>query len=668
MSKTGTNTLCLRTLAFVALGFVTLLQGCGGGGGGGGRSAGPTGSISISPTSLTFIASGPSVQQSPPPQKVIGTVTGVSSGTLYILVTGSGSAIGNISPVILTSQTTGEATVSVPLANSLGVGTHTGTITVRACLNDPSCNGTNLQGSPTTINVTYHVAALQPSSTSLNYTIDNTPTPAELSQQINITTIPAQNWTATTTTNWLAVTPTGASGSAMNASVTQSVVEDMNYGTYQGAIVLQHATVAGLTLNIPVTLTIQRTQVNHVSPYVAYTGTASDVIIRGEEFSQVTIQGVSFGSVPAQSFTVVNPTEIRATAPASLPSGRHRVQLQSNFADIRQFAELVVVDAPQFTATALPYPDADEKLVNAFRYDAERAALGVSIWYPLTGATAMVRFSSVGNAWQPAAAKPLTNNFGLALSADGTEWIAGSSRSVVHINADDLATVTTVDSSLFSENIAEMAVANDGTVAVFGDVFFGCGASLLLYDVRKRTFTNTTPAYSPCRGNIGASADGSRLLLANQFQDISADNVLSLNTSSRTLTATGIHLLTAAPPQLNRTASRIVLQNTRVYDGSYALLGNLPATTDAVVLSPDGTRAYAFERPARLRAYDLTVQLPSASDEFPQLGSSITLPQSPGIPTTPPLYNGFAGMMAITPDGRTVFIAGSDYVVVQPVQ
>lgn len=665
------NTLYLRAVGFTGL---VLLQACGGGGGGGGGGSnggggGPTGSISVASGDLTFVANGPS-GSTPAPQTIVGTVNGVSSGTLYILVTGTGSAIANISSVTLTSQSTGQASVSVPSPNSLGVGTHTGTITVRACLNDPNCSGTNLQGSPATINVTYHVAALQPSSTSLNYTIDNTPDAADSSRQITITAVPAQNWIATTGANWLSVTATGASGGTMNASLVPNVVEGMTNGTYQNAISLQHSTVAGLTLNIPVTLTIQRTQVNHVSPYVAYAGAASDVIIRGDEFSQVTIQNVSFGSTPAQSFTIVSPTEIRATAPASLPLGRHRVQLQSDVADTRQFAELVVVNAPQLSATALQYPDTNSKLVNALHYDAERAALGVSVWYPFTGATALIRFASVGNTWQPATAKALTNNFGLALSADGTEWIAGTDKSVMHIDADDLATVATVVSPLFpsgTQYIAEMSVANDGTVAMFGDVSFNCGASLLLYDVRRRTFVNTTPSYTACRGNIGASADGSRVLLAHESPELSGDDVLSLDASARTTTATGIHLLTAIPPQLNRTGSRIVLQNTRVYDGSYVLLGSLPATTVAVVISPDGSRAYAFEEPAQLRTYDLTVALPSASSEFPQLGAPITLPQSPGVPTTPPLYNGYPVVMTIAPDGRTVFIAGGDYVVVQPV-
>jgi hypothetical protein len=668
------NALHVRGLVCAGL---ALLQACGGGGsgggsggGGGGGNGGSSASITVSPSSLTFIASGPNAP-APASQTITGTVSGVSSGTLYITVVGSGGAISNISSVRLTSDTTGEATVSVPVPSSLGVGSHTGTITVRACLNDPNCSGANLRGSPATINVTYHVAAVTPSPTSLSYTIDNTPVDADFSQNLTVTTVPAQQWILMARTNWLSFPTSAASGATINVSLRRDVIDGMRNGVYMDAMGLQHATVQGLLVNLPVTLTIRRTQVNHVSPYVTYTGTASDVIIRGEEFSQVTIQGVSFGSTPAQSFTVVSPTEIRATVPASLPAGRHRVQLQTDSTAVRHFAELVVVDAPQFSATTLSFPDTESRLVNALVYDAERAALGVSVWQRFTGATEFIRFASNGNAWQPATTQRMSNNFALALSADGTEWIAGSDKSLVHIDADDLTTVTTTASPLFpsgSQRISEMAVSNDGTVAVFGDVTFNCGASLMLYDPHKRTFTIPQPAFMGCRGNIGASGDGSRLLVTEQFASgFSTDDVLSLDSQAQSTSPTGLHLLTAEPPAMDRTASRIVLRRTQVYDGSYVLLGSLPAN-DAIVLSPDGTRAHTFERPATLRSYDLTAQLASTSDAYPQLGAAITLPQSPGVEMTTPLYRGDVPViMTITPDGRTVFIAGSERILVQPI-
>jgi len=120
---------------------------------------------------------------------------------------------------------------------------------------------------------------------------------------------------------------------------------------------------------------------------------------------------------------------------------------------------------------------------------------------------------------------------------------------------------------------------------------------------------------------------------------------------------------------LDRTGSRIVLKRTQVYDGAYIFLGNLPATTDAVVLSPDGTRAYTYDHSGLLMTYDLATAPVSGS--FPKIGTDITLAGDPGpIPTpssTSPPFTDAVIMMSITPDGKRVFIAGSNGIVVQPV-
>lgn len=129
-----------------------------------------------------------------------------------------------------------------------------------------------------------------------------------------------------------------------------------------------------------------------------------------------------------------------------------------------------------------------------------------------------------------------------------------------------------------------------------------------------------------------------------------------------TTTPTGIHLLTGAEPVLDRTASRIVLQRTGVYDGAYTHLGDLLATTDAVVLSPDGTRAYAYDHSGLLLTYDLVS--PPVDGIFQQIGSGITLAGNPGRAAG--LFNGAEVVMTITPDGSAVFIAGSEAVIVQP--
>jgi len=130
-----------------------LLAACGGGGGGGSSSAGT--SFTLSTNTLNFVAEAPST--TPPLAQLTGTVSGSISGTLYIKVVASGSVISFISGVTFNSANSGTVTVFPGNPGTLGVGSHSGTITVSACLNDPSCATGQLPGSPQIVAVSYLV-------------------------------------------------------------------------------------------------------------------------------------------------------------------------------------------------------------------------------------------------------------------------------------------------------------------------------------------------------------------------------------------------------------------------------------------------------------------------------------------------------------------------------
>lgn len=137
---------------------VLLASSCGGGGGGGGSSTGSGGgSVSFSTNSISFKASAP-FAQAPATQTITGTVTGVTSGTVYVAV-----QVNNPNNLFtVTNLTFGGKTAQadvIPAMPSVGVGSHSGSITIATCLNDPTCNTGQLAGSPRTISVTYDVAS-----------------------------------------------------------------------------------------------------------------------------------------------------------------------------------------------------------------------------------------------------------------------------------------------------------------------------------------------------------------------------------------------------------------------------------------------------------------------------------------------------------------------------
>lgn len=124
------------------------------GGGGGGNSGGP--SFSVSTNTIDFNAESTSATVSP--VQVTGTVSGQLSGTLYILISVNGEGINSTSSVVINpASQSGTFTVYPQSPAALGVGSYTGSISITACLNDPTCSTGQLAGSPQIINVNYTV-------------------------------------------------------------------------------------------------------------------------------------------------------------------------------------------------------------------------------------------------------------------------------------------------------------------------------------------------------------------------------------------------------------------------------------------------------------------------------------------------------------------------------
>ena len=129
---------------------VLSLTACGGGGGSaGGGGGGDRPTFSLSTNELRFSTISPGV--TPGPGHVTGSVSGALSGTLYIKADVSGSVVANV--FINISGSSGVATILPVKASTLGPGTFSGTLTVSACLNDPTCGTGQLAGSPATVNV-----------------------------------------------------------------------------------------------------------------------------------------------------------------------------------------------------------------------------------------------------------------------------------------------------------------------------------------------------------------------------------------------------------------------------------------------------------------------------------------------------------------------------------
>jgi hypothetical protein len=159
---------------------------------------------------------------------------------------------------------------------------------------------------------------------------------------------------------------------------------------------------------------------------------------------------------------------------------------------------------------------------------------------------------------------------------------------------------------------------------------------------------------------VVASADGDKIILPSYEPLIPsfAKPVFTYDASAGTLTETSLLTSSSSHASLSRTGARMIVQLStnggmvaRVYSGSLVPIGDLPADFTGFVISPDGRFAYVAVT-GLIRKFDLDAPSAGGFTEV-GLGTSIASP-------------GASALMAISPDGGTLFLAGKDRVIVLP--
>jgi hypothetical protein len=388
---------------------------------------------------------------------------------------------------------------------------------------------------------------------------------------------------------------------------------------------------------------------------VAASGTTKEVVLRGDLLHITAGLPVLIGATSVPTHTIVSETEIRVTHP-SLTTDSYRVSIGNRLNNpniVRSAANLVVVDAPNYPATTLAYPNSTVKQPLNIAYDSERQALLVGVAYPSPGQSGDIfRYAFSGSAWSVTPASVAVSAFrDLALSLEGKNLIAVRDLSINRFDpvtlAAGISTSAPFNSTFFF--LSGLALANDGnaliTTGVNGSGFFDA----YRYSIRDGLFSPPVGNFS--FATAGASTDGSRVVFV-QSGVSPAQSVYQYLASDASLAPVNLPLnRLLAGPALDRRASRIVLNGNLVYGANYQLLGSIPGSS-AVALSPDGSKAHAYSSGTMMHTYNLTS---AVAGVFPEI-TATTLPSDPG--PNP--------VMTISPDGGTLFIAGSDGIVVVP--
>ena len=484
----------------------------------------------------------------------------------------------------------------------------------------------------------------------------------------------AQTFTATISpgTLYFAVIPNGSaiatasftlSGSTATVTVSPAAPSALGAGTFTGIVTVSGQScadaqctslISGQRQDVNVTFQIPPT-VRFVAPYVGQTNTAGTVLIRGQGFQKFPVEGVSFGATAASAFAVLSDTEIQASYPA-LATGSYAVQVQASTSPgaIVSSATLAVIDPTAYAAAAVSYP-APVTQVKRLVYDAERQALLLAVD---SSGGEILRYAYTGGAWATPMVAPIGSLEDIALSTAGTQLLALSQTDVTPIDPASLAAGSVIagPSLVAGSFLKNLAVTNTDT-AIVTTGFSGSTTSLVyLYGVRSTAFTQPVTAIALDNATPTASADGSLVAIAQGDTSLTtAPSTYQYLSATNAFSATVAINQNAVAPALDRNAARIVLNGINVYDPSYNLLGTLPSTTLAVVVKPDATRAYIWDSAAAaVLSFDLTATASGAA--LPQVGTATVLSADPGSGV----------QMAISPDGGTLFLAGSNQIVVQP--
>jgi hypothetical protein len=549
---------------------------------------------------------------------------------------------------------------TLPGAAGLGLGTHVAHITV-------SEQNSGRQA-VVTVTLVKRSPRLKVVPDPVAFVIDAQSTAADLALDLSVTdeldggdVARAVDWTlAAPSVSWLqasGLSGDSASGSVLQLSLPVAGLRALANGTHSTTLDFTYTAADGTPgeLHVPVTLDLALPRVTRVTPYVGIAGSADPVILRGMALTGTATGQVLFGDQASGTVEVVSDTELRVTPPA-LAAGRYPVSVANALGTPFTDAELVVIEPGPLTAASLVSANIKSRL----HYDAERAILYVSDRVD----DQVERYQhTAGSGWSALDPLTLPGLTDFALTPDGRKLIVTTETTVrsVDLAVEPLAaqTLHTSSDTFCGRYFALVNIANNNEALVHPK-YANCSGYTSYFALNLDTLA-TRGLGSIYNASAATSADGRRIVMGGNGLS-PAPSMSSFNASTGGVQSLGVSANVGALA-VTRDAGRMLV-NTSVYEGA-VLKGQLASCSDScanATMSPDGTRAYRYRVTAGSARYvdvfDLGVTL-AADERFPVIASIAVADDPIGAGGGGVIYH-------VSPDGRTLFLAGGARILALP--
>jgi hypothetical protein len=485
----------------------------------------------------------------------------------------------------------------------------------------------------------------------------------------------APTWTAVADQPWLVLPAPGGTGPGNLAYRvdTARLAERPNWSTETATVTLRAT--GRSDVHFPVQLNVQLAEVHSIWSNPVAPGAGGTVKAFGRGFSGLAANRFQLAGLPGATATVVSDTEALIDLPTTAVSGSYELTVSNALQLPTRGALLGVAQQPTFGAASVPTTGNKRSLLVD--------SLHGAIFSANRGNNSITRFRYRNGGWE-ASETPVPSIGDIGLSRDKrTLYATSGSETLLTFDADTLQPLSTyVLPPEIRPGINLSLPPSSGLTSglqVTSDMRLWLGNTdqwtrLTYFDLLDGQFhfhsgsglrDSWASLYHP---TMAASSDGSRMVIAESGKTI----------VEKFMYAPAVPALSPLPEStetwkamLSADGSKLFSSGRTLYDtAQFNTLGAVTNVPDAAhaIMSPDGRWIYLLVRQPytpntvdKVEVYDTSSQ---SDGNFAKAGEFPVTDQAQACSLA---YGSECGALAIHPDGRTLFWAGNQRLVVLPI-